>query len=310
MSKDALQIPLQRFASDRLGPAEGVERLGSAGGNAATYAWHGRDGTAVLKVYRAIRPFRQEVRAYREWLPSLVEVPKLLAVRERAPYALLLERLQGAPLAALGRDSAAAVHPHAAADSAVASGSEAEAEAHRRAGRWLRRLHSVPFEDRDPLSLRDAYAARWRRLMAPEARCAAVAADRLEWAWAQLREALPRIGSASRVPCHHDFEPRNWLVDHAGRWVGVVDFEHARPDHPLSDVARLAAYLWPRRPDLERAFWHGYRREPNPDVQAVIDAFAVSEAVQRLCWALEHRDGELAAAAEWALSERGAPAQG
>ena len=107
------------------------------------------------------------------------------------------------------------------------------------------------------------------------------------------------------MPCHRDYLPSNWLADDEGSWVGVIDFEHARPDHPLADVARLAAYVWPDRPDLEEAFRRGYG--PLPGDAMTVHAYAVAEAWFRWSWGRTHGDAMLAASGATALVALGAP---
>ncbi len=106
---------------------------------------------------------------------------------------------------------------------------------HRAAGCWLRALHRRPFVDDDPLPL--ARALEWRSRAAGLPACF----DDVD---------------APRVWCHRDFHPRNWLWD--GSTLVVIDFEHARPDHPTWDLVKLAVEVWPRHPALREAFREGY----------------------------------------------------
>ena len=62
------------------------------------------------------------------------------------------------------------------------------------------------------------------------------------------------------MPCHLDFQPRNWLLGPAAD-LYLVDFEHARTDIPLRDLVRLRFRVWPARPDLKDAFLNGYGRD-------------------------------------------------
>jgi thiamine kinase-like enzyme len=62
------------------------------------------------------------------------------------------------------------------------------------------------------------------------------------------------------VPCHLDFQPRNWLLGPAAD-LYLVDFEHARTDIPLRDLVRLRFRAWPGRPDIKDAFLNGYGRD-------------------------------------------------
>ena len=288
MEQPTLPTPLVRFAEQAIGPATHVERL-SGEGAALVVAWHGRGGRAVLKAYRSPRPFGQERTAYRAWLPDLPRVPRLLAQRAADPPALLIEHMAGR-----------------AADSFVLD-TDAERALHRDAGAWLRLLHGVPFRDGDPVPLAEAIAMRvrgWVELAEPGDASAAA-----RWAGALLADAEVVLAGAARVPCHRDFEPRNWLVRPDAGLSAVIDFEHARPDHPLADLSRLAAYVWPARPDLEEAFLAGYGGLAEERRQ-LVGAFAAFDAAQRLGWALRRGDRTLAASARSALRALGAPISG
>ncbi len=95
----------------------------------------------------------------------------------------------------------------------------------RRVRRWL--------ADRDPGLMPEA-SARLTRLVA----------------------ALPRLDPSSQ-PVHNDFRAANILV-RDGRIIGVLDFDDAAWDHPVSDLAKASVYLgtlfrkWQPTPDLAR----------------------------------------------------------
>jgi hypothetical protein len=76
--------------------------------------------------------------------------------------------------------------------------------------------------------------------------------------------ALSLMGVPRGVPCHLDFQPRNWLVNTCGD-LSLVDFEHARVDLPVRDLVRLRFRIWPDRPALREAFLTGYGRPLTPD---------------------------------------------
>ena len=284
MSKPNLPTSLARFAEGLLGPAGASEPLAGRPDGPRVTLWRGTQGAGVLKAYSATRTFRQEVHAYRLWLPQLAEVPRLLGVHAGYPPALLLQHLDGAPLEERAAERGA------------------ELAAHRCAGAWLRTLHDLPFSDDDPMPLRDAYRLRldaWRR---PGHSAAAA----LAWAARALGAVLDLLEEDERTPCHRDYEPRNWLVDADGAWLAAIDFEHARPDHALADLSRLAAYVWPGRPELERAFWQGYGA-PSDDERRVVHAFAALDAAQRLGWASWRGNVALQRTARRALRALGAP---
>src|SRR5690606_14148538 len=105
---------------------------------------------------------------------------------------------------------------------------------HHAAGRFLAALHQLEISDDDPLLLAEALIRRtesWRRRAALEPAQARV-----------VDEHGPRrelFAGVRRVPCHRDFTPGNWLWD--GETLAVIDFEHARPDLALVDLAKLCA---------------------------------------------------------------------
>ncbi len=195
---------------------------------------------AFLKEPSSRRKLQQERRALADWAPRLPDLmPGLIGALEQPP-ALLIEALPGLP-----GDLAMRSHELALAT-------------HRQAGLTLRRLHALSLEDADPLPLSEALP---RRLDSWLGR----AGDLLEESRRlRLRE---RFGDGSafrgerRVPCHRDLEPRNWLVefeDTTVRALRLVDFEHARLDHALSDFAKLECGDWADRPRLREAFLDGH----------------------------------------------------
>lgn len=285
MTKPELPAPLVRLARETLGPARLVRDLSRPSSKARVFDWHGSTGRAALKVHASTRLFRQELRAYRDWLPDLDQAPALMAMQRSQPLALVLEWLPGTPLA----------------DRSLAP--DQERQAWHDAGAWLRRFHALPFEDSDPLPLHEAYGRR----IAVAGDATARGQRLVAWLQGVFAPNFSDLAGASRTPCHHDFEPRNWLVEAGGEWLATIDFEHARPDHPLSDLSRAAAYFWPERPDLESAFWTGYGAAPSEAERRLVRAFAALDAVQRSSWADRHGDRQLAASARRALAALGAP---
>ena len=87
--------------------------------------------------------------------------------------------------------------------------------------------------------------------------------------------------SASVVPTHGDWQPRNWLV-HNGV-VSVIDFGRAALRPAWTDFARLTVQEFRRDPNLERAFLDGYGTDPRET-----DAWhrtQVREAIGTAVWA-------------------------
>ena len=148
------------------------------------------------------------------------------------------------------------------------------------AGRALRTLHDLPVPpDPHDIPLDEAMA---RRTVDHPA------------VWRLVTRNAARL----RVPrrwCHRDYQPQNWLIDDAG--LGVLDFEHTRPDHPLVDWVRLESRGWS---DAQRgAFEAAYG---TPDPVALRCVLAVYGAAT-VAWATSHGDRELLAIGRCALAK-------
>ena len=226
---------------------------------------------AYLKQHLRAGKFRQELRAYRAWQSALAhETPELLAARDAAPRALLLASAPGLLAAKLA--------PLDVAE---------EARLYEAAGRFSRKLHGLPHADTDVLPLREAIRQRADRILREGTRH--VDAVTLERVGRRFRRALiDLLDAPRRVPCHRDYTPRNWLWD--GARLTVIDFEHARPDYYLHDVARLYGEHWHVDARRAEAFWRGYRRAPTRAEGAYLRAYAALQAVSTVEWAVRHGD--------------------
>ena len=245
----------------------------------------GARGSVLVKTFTSDRPYRQELRAYTEWRPHLPEQTAELLAADDESRALVFTFVEGAaPLTdTLSR--------------------QAECTAHWHAGRFLRALHDIPLPDPDPLPLADAIIKRyeaWRSRVTPHLAPAELTA------LTALAPTIPRLfADATRVWTHRDFTPRNWLArgshDHT-RSLTVVDFEHARPDTPLADFLKVAAELWPTRPDLEDSLLSGYGRDLTASERAQLQILVALHAMATLAWAHTHRDPTFLAAGRTALA--------
>ncbi len=276
---------LETFLAEALGaPVVAAEDV-SRGGGAAVLRLGLADGrAAALKMHRSAAKHRSELAAYRFWGPALApRVPRLLAARHDAAPAIVLDWRPGR------------VDPPA--DDRLAP------RLHRQAGAWLARLQRLPLPQADPLPLAEAYrkrAAAWTARA--EGRLPAAT---LRTVRAELDAACAALAGRSRVPCHRDLGPWNWLA-HEGRLEAVIDFEHARPDVAEVDLARLACWSWPERPALRAAFLDGYRSAGGPaDPEAPwIAGLELLEALGTVVWAARQRDAALEAAGRRALDRR------
>lgn len=240
----------------------------------------------IIKILATARAFASEHHAYTRWRPHLPRgTPELLAAFPAA-RTLVLTHADGEPL---GPATPAAT-----------------CEAHWHAGKFLRALHDITDHDPDPLSLADAVARRhaaWLTRLAPH-----LAAAERSALQALAAEIPARFAGVARVPCHRDFAAHNWLC--SGPIVrgqrthitalAVLDFEHARLDDPLVDLAKLAADDW-HDPDREAALLDGYGRDLDPGERARLHVHLALHAMATLAWAHAHRDPTWLAAGRRAL---------
>jgi hypothetical protein len=221
----AIQAALEA-AARLIGPCKITETLGPA--VARIFARSGEE--YVVKKHADRDKHDREVHAYLHWTPALgSSAPQLVAADAQA-LTIVTTALNGRP------------HPGPLA-----------AAAHHHAGTILRRFH-----DAEPPRALPGYrnwlrdrAAYWTARASPF-----LSAADLGIASAHLA-ALQQATDPDGVPCHLDFQPRNWLLGPDAD-LYLVDFEHARADLPLRDLVRLRFRIWPARPDLKDAFLNGY----------------------------------------------------
>lgn len=155
----------------------------------------------------------------------------------------------------------------------------------KRAGAVLAALHALPWVDDDPLAPHDALAQRSQSLAHRFERVLPTTGRDDLRALASTVRRLLSVTTASprlrRCPCHRDFGPANWILRPDGS-LGVIDFEHARPDFAAFDVAHVWRYLggpsW-------ATFVEGYGASPS-----TLPAWRVAIAhvsVGTLVWGLE-----------------------
>lgn len=189
------------------------------------------DVDVIIKRHLDPARHRQELRAYREWVPALGRhTPALLAAHD-APPALAMTAVRG----------------HALSEATLTTAQRADA--HHQAGTLIRALHEAT-PARTDLDLPARLAERGQRWLS-------LAGGILDTTAQQrirhhLRE-LADLGPLAAVPCHLDLTPRNLLRADDGT-VHLLDYEHARYDLAARDLVRLATRTWPAHPDLRDAF--------------------------------------------------------
>jgi hypothetical protein len=161
-----------------------------------------------LKRHRDQERYRAELTAYRQRVPALHDAAPRLRASDDSLQAVILSAVPGK----------AAPWPATEATGPPADRS-AEQHVQREAGKVLRRLHGaqppLPWPD-----FAEAKVQQFDRLKTAAA--GLLRPQELNRAGEQVK-ALDQIPAPPRVPCHHDYTPRNWLVSHGA--LHVIDFE-------------------------------------------------------------------------------------
>ena len=157
-------------------------------------------------------------------------------------------------------------------------------DAWRQAGRWLRAAHSLDGLPDDPLPMASALKKRLRGLLK---RAQKVLPPDVV-AWCVERIGAPERLVTPRVWCHRDFTPDNWVWDAKRSALGILDFEHSRPDIAWTDLVRLEASTFHQVPTARAPFYDGYGAPPAPQTR---QAHVVWYGLATLTWGL--RTGEV-----------------
>ena len=218
-----------------------------------------------------------EVTAYRQWVPALSGHAPRLHAADDLRSAIIVSAIPGEPV------------PWPAADPCALPDTDrlAEQALQRAAGVLLRRFHDA----QPPLPWDDWGAAKIAEFDGLMPMASQLLGKRdLALARAEV-EALSGLPCPGQVPCHRDYTPRNWLVKDGVQYV--IDFEHARLDVWLADLARLHLGIWPDRPDLKEAFLVGYGRQLSDTDHAILQGVAALTATWLVVKAREIRQPAL-----------------
>lgn len=259
---------LLALAERVVGPCRVVADLSWPHGESVVLDVEGDDGRRVIaKSYLQAAKYEAERTALERWAPAVGDerAPRLLAT-DAEVNALVMTRLRARPV-----DSVADVNLR---------------DVHRQAGELLARFHQA-----EPAVVLEGYAeSQWARFETWVARARDGVLDDGEVAFAARQVGLlDELPAPVGVPCHRDWQPRNWLIDGAGA-VAMIDFGLARVGPWYEDLHRPWWREWAESPDLAEAFFAGYGRRPEGDDLAALLATSVLGHVTVIVWADEHGD--------------------
>lgn len=230
-----------------------------------------QDAAYSLKVHAASEKYRQELAAYRDWLPRAdgLAAPSLVAAFEGTPPALLLS---WAPGKLFG-------------DMKFASLGE-ELAVFELAGDLLKRLHALQPGSSGSTNLSTTVREKiLRRSHTLRGELPDLVLD-----WARSAASSPEWDNG--IPagyCHRDFSPRNWIIDVSlgSPRVTLIDFEHAAVDYLAMDVMKLWDGPFVGRADRRRAFYAGYGRRIEEDAPFV-RLLAAAHGLAIVDWSLRN----------------------
>lgn len=299
------KVELLDWCRDVLGPIEVVADHSRSHPDRVSGTWslRARASCHFVRAHRN-RPFWEtEVHAYERWASAFGDrAPKLLAVREEEPLAIVISGLPGRAM-----------------KEAELTASQQRA-AWRDAGRALAALHDSAVGEYFGPCRRDGSPATEP---IPDA-VRYISADlegqldrgiqkgylsEVEMGVIRAARDLTTVFQGERpVPCHHDYAPDNWLVADDGTWAGVIDFEFARWDVRITDFARHPDWEWMTQSDLLEAFVDGYGQPLTAKREKQLLVARVQYALSAVVWgsdnayhgfakeghqALEHLGGKL-----------------
>lgn len=270
---------IREVAARSVGPCAVVADLSWDHGEAVVVELQTASGQRLIgKAHRQAGKFAAECIAYERWVPALGRHAPRLIVADPECQVLILTKLDAAALAERPDVDMLDVH--------------------RQAGALLARFHGS-----EPAVLIEGHARLQReRLAAWVDRAAAnvLSSEDVSLVDRQLA-ALDTLPDPAGVPCHRDWQPRNWLVDDGGV-VHAIDFEHARVAPWYEDLQRLWWNEWLDAPACADAFFDGYGRTLDGDELSAFTATSALGHLTTIVWAHEHADDDFGAHARRCLA--------
>jgi Ser/Thr protein kinase RdoA (MazF antagonist) len=212
-------------------------------------------GVCYVKIHPDWPGWESEVHGYEQWARAFGDfAPRLVAVRDEPPLALVISELPGKILEEVQlEESLECTVWHTAAK--ALSGLHKSAQ-----GDWFGPCRRDGTCAATPVFDAQAYVTKelddW---LARGLRVDALSKAELTILHS-ARGLIPAFAGERPTACHRDYCPANWLVNSAGLWTGVIDFEFAYWDVWVSDFARNPAWDWIHHPDRINAFIAGYGR--------------------------------------------------
>ena len=256
---------LAEWCEARLGPVEYLDVFSKEhkGHESSVRRMRTPRGVGYLKVHESREHWNNEVHAYERWAPAFGALaPRLWAVRDAEPLALVLSEVVGTP-----------------ADSVELSPIQAR-ELWRAAGAALPALHNL---GSDSSKAKDRIAERCMGQL-ERARAGAYIDTEEATILKRIYASIPAFEGESFVPCHRDYCAANWLVDAQGTLTGIIDFEFSQWDIRMADFSRDPDWNWIRRPDLFEAFLKGYGRPLSPREQEQLLVARAEYALGAILW--------------------------
>ena len=246
-----------------------------------TFRLRSSKGNCYLKIHESRFHWQNEVQAYTRWASVFGKhAPRLLAVRDETPLAIIVSELQGK------------VVEH------VTLTPDQEKAVWRSAGALLLRLHELEsgthfgaiLKDKSSSVITGAQKYMSGKLMKQlEHALQEGYLDKKEVSTIQTAlDLIPAFEGEKPLPCHRDYCAANWLVDTEGNWVGVIDFEFAYWDVRVADFSRDPDWSWMIKPELICAFFEGYGRQLTEQEEVQRFIAYVDYALSAIIWGREN----------------------